>query len=30
MSSIYYVSVAGLVSVWFSTLAWSKKNGNGS
>ncbi len=28
MSSIYYVSVAGLVSVWFSTLAWSnaKKN----
>ena len=29
MSSIYYVSVAGLVSVWFSTLAWSKKNGNG-
>lgn len=28
MSSIYYVSVAGLVSVWFGAQAWTKtKNG---
>ena len=27
MSSIYYVSVAGLVSVWFSASAWSNRNG---
>lgn len=27
MSSIYYVSVAGLVSVWFGTKAWTRRNG---
>ena len=28
MASVYYVAVAGLVSVWFSAQAWSNKNGN--
>ena len=30
MASVYYVAVAGLVSVWFSAQAWSNtKNGGG-
>ena len=28
MSSIYYISVAGVVSVWFGSQAYTSKNGN--